>query len=339
MAVPASADPLAAATAGVSATATRTLAGATEVAPTAQTPTAPAPATPPEAGQTPVSAAGVAPSSRTPAAASTPEGPNIAVAGARTSPAGAAGPVRALVPAAAIHAGSAATKAITKTTQAVALDGKTSTVLHAAGALAHAPSLPSSLGSPPAPKRLARVLGGAVKSQPAGPLHAPALTRAPRAAGRAPEATQAAAGAALTLSPAGGGEEWGGGARASGALARLLPNTGAFTLAPGWQLSSTTTASPRPRLAPGYASELGRPIRPSAGKPTRAGSERPPRPTVVPGDGFTPTTAAPGGLGFPVLLALGVLLIVAAPSASRRLALTRQPWRLAPFFLIPARPG
>jgi hypothetical protein len=55
--------------------------------------------------------------------------------------------------------------------------------------------------------------------------------------------------------------------------------------------------------------------------------------------GASPATAAGTGFGFSIFLTLAGLLMLAAPWAKRRLGLASEPWRLAPFVLIPERPG
>jgi hypothetical protein len=64
----------------------------------------------------------------------------------------------------------------------------------------------------------------------------------------------------------------------------------------------------------------------------------PPEHAPSPG-GASPATAAGTGFGLSISLILAGLLILAAPWAKRRLGLASEPWRPAPFVLIPERPG
>jgi hypothetical protein len=76
-----------------------------------------------------------------------------------------------------------------------------------------------------------------------------------------------------------------------------------------------------------------------AATPAPAGEAVPAR-SPSPG-GFSPTSSAgaAGGLSAMTALALAALLLLAAPRAMRRLRRAGASWRLAPFALIPARPG
>ncbi len=58
-----------------------------------------------------------------------------------------------------------------------------------------------------------------------------------------------------------------------------------------------------------------------------------------PPGGASPATAAGAGSGLSIFLILAGLPMLAAPWAKRRLRLASEPWRLAPFVLIPERPG
>jgi hypothetical protein len=73
---------------------------------------------------------------------------------------------------------------------------------------------------------------------------------------------------------------------------------------------------------------------------TPAPGEAVPARSPFPG-GFSPTSSAgaAGGLSAMTALALAALLLLAAPRAMRRLRRAGASWRLAPFALIPARPG
>jgi hypothetical protein len=44
-------------------------------------------------------------------------------------------------------------------------------------------------------------------------------------------------------------------------------------------------------------------------------------------------------MAFSIFLTLAGLLLIGGPAAMRRLRLASQPWRSAPFVLIPERPG
>jgi hypothetical protein len=55
--------------------------------------------------------------------------------------------------------------------------------------------------------------------------------------------------------------------------------------------------------------------------------------------GVSESTVAPCGFALSIFLTLAGLAMLAAPRAMRRLRLASEPWRLAPFVLIPERPG
>jgi len=67
--------------------------------------------------------------------------------------------------------------------------------------------------------------------------------------------------------------------------------------------------------------------------------ERLPVTPPVPGGVSSSSAGSPGGSGFPILLLLAGLLLLGAPRATRRMQLASERWRLAPFLLIPDRPG
>jgi hypothetical protein len=64
-----------------------------------------------------------------------------------------------------------------------------------------------------------------------------------------------------------------------------------------------------------------------------------PSPTPAPTGGFSTATSASSGFGSIFFLTLATLLACGAPQALRRLRLASEPWRPAPFVLIPDRPG
>jgi hypothetical protein len=57
------------------------------------------------------------------------------------------------------------------------------------------------------------------------------------------------------------------------------------------------------------------------------------------GGGLSSMAGGASGVGLLDLLALAGLLLLGAPLAMRRLRLSSEPWRSAPFVLIPERPG
>jgi hypothetical protein len=77
---------------------------------------------------------------------------------------------------------------------------------------------------------------------------------------------------------------------------------------------------------------------PDVGVGVRPAPAAPPEHAPSPG-GASPATAAGTGFGLSIFLILAGLLMLAAPWAKRRLGLASEPWRLAPFVLIPERPG
>ncbi|HWG08194.1 MAG TPA: hypothetical protein VN672_04200 [Solirubrobacteraceae bacterium] len=64
----------------------------------------------------------------------------------------------------------------------------------------------------------------------------------------------------------------------------------------------------------------------------------PSSPAPSPG-GVSESTVAACGIALSIFLTLVGLAMLAAPRATRRLRLASEPWRLAPFVLIPERPG
>jgi hypothetical protein len=87
------------------------------------------------------------------------------------------------------------------------------------------------------------------------------------------------------------------------------------------------------------ASDTGAPgtgtgARPATTTPVAPPGHAPPSP-----GGASPATAAGAGSGLSIFLILAGLPMLAAPWAKRRLRLASEPWRLAPFVLIPERPG
>ena len=80
----------------------------------------------------------------------------------------------------------------------------------------------------------------------------------------------------------------------------------------------------------------------AASSPAHGGRPAPPpanpAPTPSPG-GVSPTAAVGAGMGFAFALALAALLMMVAPTATRRLGLDGRSWRLAPLVLIADRPG
>jgi hypothetical protein len=80
---------------------------------------------------------------------------------------------------------------------------------------------------------------------------------------------------------------------------------------------------------------MGAGVRPTTtAMPVAPSENAPPSP-----GGASPATAAGTGFGLSISLILAGLLMLAAPWAKRRLGLASEPWRLAPFVLIPERPG
>lgn len=75
-------------------------------------------------------------------------------------------------------------------------------------------------------------------------------------------------------------------------------------------------------------------VRPATTTPDAPPEHAPPSP-----GGASPATAAGTGSGLSIFLILAGLLMLAAPWAKRRLRLASEPRRLAPFVLIPERPG
>jgi hypothetical protein len=63
-----------------------------------------------------------------------------------------------------------------------------------------------------------------------------------------------------------------------------------------------------------------------------------PAPSPLPG-GFAGAMASAAGSAFPIFLTLVALLLVGSLAAMRLLRLASEPWRVAPFVLIPERPG
>jgi hypothetical protein len=92
--------------------------------------------------------------------------------------------------------------------------------------------------------------------------------------------------------------------------------------------SLATSATPASTTSPANA--------PASASPAQSQSV----PAPAPG-GFSPASSASvaGGVSAATFLALGALLLLAAPRALRRLQRAGTSWRLAQFSLIPARPG
>jgi hypothetical protein len=139
---------------------------------------------------------------------------------------------------------------------------------------------------------------------------------------------------------AGGGSGGPGGASPSGGSsgshgprsgsAGLLPGSG--SLLPS-SLASTTIASLGGLLATGASREAHNGTRPASGVSTAT-----PGPSPGPGGGSAPSGGA-SGFGFSVFLTLAGLLVLGAPWATRRTRLASESWLVAPFLLMPERPG
>jgi hypothetical protein len=78
---------------------------------------------------------------------------------------------------------------------------------------------------------------------------------------------------------------------------------------------------------------------PHAGEASAAAPERPPAAPQAPGGSSSSSAGSTAGSGFPILLLLAGLLLLGAPRATRRMQLASERWQLAPFLLIPDRPG
>jgi hypothetical protein len=72
--------------------------------------------------------------------------------------------------------------------------------------------------------------------------------------------------------------------------------------------------------------------------PAPGGALQSPSPSPAPG-GISVSGGAGGGGGFSIFLTLAALLALGAPWATRRLRLASELGPLAPFVLIPDRPG
>lgn len=122
---------------------------------------------------------------------------------------------------------------------------------------------------------------------------------------------------------------------ASGPAIALQPLSGAPSALLGqsvWMTLSTLPADSA--LASGTgAPGTGVGVRPAT-TPVAPPEHAPPSP-----GGASPATAAGTGSGLSIFPILAGLLMLAVPWAKRRLRLASEPWRLAPFVLIPERPG
>jgi hypothetical protein len=114
----------------------------------------------------------------------------------------------------------------------------------------------------------------------------------------------------------------------------------------GWMVSTRTPSPVTAAAAAAVAGALG--ARPGVGRADNdpagsAGGERPatPSPGPAPGGagGGVSAGGSGGGVGLSGFLALTGLLLLAAPRALRRMALSCRPYRTAFFVLIPERPG
>jgi hypothetical protein len=215
----------------------------------------------------------------------------------------------------------------------------------------------------------AGVVVGAARSLPPGadavitPAQAPpgtlrrvlaVVVKPPQAGGRSLQASQAAAlrsasvlgqaasqAAASPPPPAGAAAVAGTMGQllgSSGARSRILPEALRFTFASS--ASPTSSAQAQPIYARSPSSSARRTAMPRdvlwSGSTGRGGPSRAP---AAPGGGSPTVAGGGGGLGSSSFLALGALLLLFAPRVLRRLRLAGEPWHMAPFFLIPARPG
>jgi hypothetical protein len=175
----------------------------------------------------------------------------------------------------------------------------------------------------PATKVVTKRLGSATQAI-AATTHATSDTLAPVPSG--PSSSPPLSAAPSSLRVEGSGLPLGGGRSSKGTGEPVLP--GSRSILP-LGVASTALASLDGLLA-GLTSSAGHNGSPPASIPSSPGPS--------PG-GVSESTVAACGFALSIFLTLAGLPMLAAPRAVRRLRHASEPWRLAPFVLIPERPG